>query len=87
MMNDMFGIRYAAVAAKGDTPSLIYNALSGLRITWRCHSIGRCPMLAYYALSGQASQKRQASPEGVIYTNDGCSPSKKQIRLTSPEGA
>ena len=53
-MRSMFGNRYAALTAKGDARSLIYAALTGLRISWLCHFIGLRPMLRYYALSGQA---------------------------------
>ena len=51
-------------------PSLIDSALSGLRISWLCHFIGRCPMLADNALSGLLHH----SPERAKYINEAVTP-------------
>jgi hypothetical protein len=55
-MRSMFGINYFA--------------LSGLWILWLCHFIGRCPMLAYNALSGLLHN----SPERAKYISEVVTP-------------
>ena len=47
-------------------PTPIDYALSGLRITWLCHFIGRCPRLADNALSGLLHH----SPERAKYISE-----------------
>ena len=87
-MRSMFGIspKRATYPNDGCSPSLmnmrkeIYDALSGLRISWLCHFIGRHPMLMYNTPSGLALSVWQPSPERATYPNDGCSPSLMNMR-------
>jgi hypothetical protein len=48
------------------------SPFQGLSVSWRCHFIPLYGMLRYEALSGLSDY----CPEGVIYANDGYSPSE-----------
>jgi len=62
------------------------SPFQGLGLSWLRHFIGRCPMLAYEALSGLFLYEQLQSPERVSSVNDGCSPSGKNKNKKSPEG-